>query len=454
MANRPNILLILTDQQNSSMMSCTGNRFVRTPAMDRLAEGGTRFDRAYCTNPVCAPSRFSLMTGHMPSTIGMLSNRRDNTSAVPDAIQHNALGLLLRRAGYDTAYAGKVHVPDMTIDELGFEHICDDERDELPKACADFLQREHTRPFALVASFVNPHDICYMAIRDSRQVADERRTVERGRVACDTLDAALARPPGVDDATFFERACPPLPPNFEPQADEPEAVRILLSSRPFRTHARQEWTEARWREHRWAYARLTERVDSQIVKLLAALDAGGQTDNTVVILTSDHGDMDASHRMEHKSVLYDEACRIPLIIHTPGTQGRGRVDRDHLVSNGLDILPTLCDYAGVTPPEGLLGRSLRPLVETAERPPWRGELPLECVTGRGIVTQRFKYALHYLGSNREQLTDLAHDPHEMVNALADPRYAHDVDELRARFAEIHEEALPTEADVLSAMSFA
>jgi choline-sulfatase len=129
--------------------------------------------------------------------------------------------------------------------------------------------------------------------------------------------------------------------------------------------------------------------------------------------------MDAAHRMEHKSTLYDEACRIPLIVRPPGGSD-GRVDRSHLVSNGLDLLPTLCDWAGVAPPPGLLGRSLRPRVEGDDSSEWRGSVRIECAIGRGVVTDRYKYAVYDVGTSAEQLTDLARDPHEQRNALGDP----------------------------------
>ena len=431
MADRPNILLIMTDQQSSTMLSCAGNRHVSTPAMDSLAAEGVRFDRAYCTNPVCVPSRFSLMTGLMPSAIGMLSNSLARV-AIPESMKCNGLGFLMRQAGYDPAYAGKVHLPKMSAKDVGFEPICADERERLADACAEFIRGRRSEPFFLIASFINPHDICYMAIRDFVRTDTERWLTEHGAVECATLDAALARPGGLDDAAFFAEHCPPIPLNFEAQQDEPEAIRIMLEQRPFRINARREWPANRWREHRWAYARLTEIVDGQIGRVLGALRQSGQAERTVVVFTSDHGDMDASHRMEHKSALYDEVCRIPLIVRPPGGM-TGRVDRTSLISNGLDLVPTLCDWAGIAPPPALPGKSLRPLVDDVVRQEWRRSVPVECAIGRAIITDRFKYAVYDLGSSREQLIDLASDPWEQRNALHDPEHSHALVELRHAF---------------------
>jgi choline-sulfatase len=131
MTERPNILLILADQQSASMMGCAGNPYLRTPAMDSLAASGMRFDRAYCTNPVCVPSRFSLMTGRMPSEIGLRSCDISQVEPVSKSILDSGLGWLIRNAGYEAVYGGKVHLPRMSPEDIGFDTISVDERDGL-----------------------------------------------------------------------------------------------------------------------------------------------------------------------------------------------------------------------------------------------------------------------------------------------------------------------------------
>lgn len=444
---KPNILLILTDQQNAKMMSCADNSFVSTPAMDSLAEEGVRFDRAYCTNPVCIPSRFSLMTGRMPSEIGMVSNRADDVGEIPREIKENCLGFLMRNAGYDAVYAGKVHLPNMTAEDIGFRYICSNERDVLSETCAEFLRTHDGNPFFMVASFINPHDICYMAIRDFQKTEHDKDLLERGAVECAALDSALIKQ-DVDGDGFFSKHCPPLPLNHAPQADEPEAMEIMLSHRPFRHEARQFWTEKRWREHRRAYARLTEMADAQIGRVLDALRESGHADDTLVIFTSDHGDMDSAHKMEHKSTLYDEACRVPLIIRPPGGMNHGYVDTKHLVSNGLDLLPTICDYGGAFLPEGLKGESLRSLVECSHIRQWRESIPVECATGRGIITEKFKYAMFDIGANCEQLIDLEADPFEQRNALNDSGNSDALNEMRMIFTRTFGDEKRNPSDIL------
>lgn len=415
MQNKPNILLILTDQQNATMMSCSGNKYVRTPAMDSLAARGVRFERAYCTNPVCVPSRFSLMTGRYPSEIGQWSN----TKAFPtEEMKQQGLGWLLQSAGYETIYGGKEHLPGMNAEDVGFKYIEKDERDILAQTCADYLKQPKTKPFCLVASFINPHDICHMAINEFASTGMELWWKENCLVEGKTVAEAKQIPPHLTEEEFFAKYCPPLPSNFAIQENEPQAIKDLINSRSFRERAREDWTEKDWRIHRWAYLQLTQRVDRQIQTVLDALKESGLEDDTLVIFTSDHGDHDSAHHLEHKTVPYEEAARIPFIVCQPGLTDHGSVNTEHIVSNGLDLLPTLCDYAGAEVPDGRIGKSIRPIIE-GKNTKWREELLIECEIGRALVSADYKYILYDKGANNEQLFDLQTDPCEIRNSVWD-----------------------------------
>ena len=346
---------MFTDHQQAGMISCAGDGYLRTPAMDSLAAGGVRFERAYCANPVCLPSRYAMMTGRMPGEVGIRCNFDGEGAGVPAEIASRILGWLMQEAGYDVAYGGKVHLtPGMAAEDMGFRYLTEDQSDGLADACVRFIRADRDRPFMLVASFVNPHDICIMAPRDME--GDEAfglaPATERRKAEVRNLDAALRMPDGISRQEFFDRLCPPAPANFELQGPEPEAVAMVLDQRPFKRHARDNWTTEEWRMHRWAYRRLTEMVDAHIGRVLEALTDSGVDENTVVIFSTDHGDMDGAYHMEHNTVLYEEATRVPLIVSWKGVTHPGRVDRYHLVSNGLDLLPTVCDYASVAPPDG------------------------------------------------------------------------------------------------------
>ncbi|MBU6399364.1 MAG: sulfatase-like hydrolase/transferase [Verrucomicrobia bacterium] len=430
----PNILYLVVDQLQADMLSCAGEHFVRTPAIDSLAADGVRFELAYCANPVCLPSRVAMMTGVLPSHFAIRSND-DNGGPMPRAALARSLGWLFERAGYATAYGGKTHWPrGMTPRAIGFEeYLTTDERDGLAKACARFIREKRERPFLLVASFINPHDICYLAIDAYTQAEHLPPAFPHSAVERATLAAALRLPAGVSRAEFFARLCPPLPANYAIPAFEPECVtRRYTEARPFREYVRRHWSDQEWRLHRWAYCQLTEQVDAEIGLVLQALRAGGLERDTLIVFSSDHGDMNGAHRLEHKSVLYDEAARVPFIVSYKGVTRPGLVDRTHLVSAGLDLIPTLCDYAGIAAPPGLQGRSVRPLAEGRAAGAWRGEVIVESQDGRMLRTGRYKYNLYDSGAHREQVLDLFRDPGEMVNLAEDPKYRYLVIDCRER----------------------
>jgi len=414
---RPNILYIFTDQQYAEMMSCAGNPYLKTPAMDSLAANGARFTLAHAANPVCVPARVGMMTGVMPSRIGMEENSDLGKVKVPETLLKQTMGWLFRNAGYETAYGGKVHLP-MTPAAMGFDYITRGEGAGLADACAAFLRREHPKPFLLVASFINPHDICYMAPHAHAKNAGAPAKEGTGPGGAPLLED-LQLPAGISRQEFIENECPPLPANFEVPAGEPDGVKEV-DPRAFRFFVREHWTNDDWRTHRWNYCRLTEKVDAEIAVVLRALREAELEDSTLVVFSSDHGDMDASHRLEHKSVLYGESERVPFIVSWKGVTRPGLVDHRHLVSTGLDLIPTLCDFAGIPVPKERAGLSVRPLAEGRTPTSWRDALVVEGRHCRAIRTDRFKYTVYDIGDRREMLVDIQNDPGEMKNLAEDP----------------------------------
>jgi arylsulfatase A-like enzyme len=258
-----------------------------------------------------------------------------------------------------------------------------------------------------------------------------KSTVERQCMA-----DALNLPPGAERKEFFARRCPPLPPNHGPTADEPV---VLGQYGGFRGYVRKHWTDDDWRMHRWAYCRLTERVDAEVGRVLSALRETGLDRNTMVLFSSDHGDMDSAHGFEHKSLPYEESARVPFIVSWPGRSPAGRVDRNHLVSSCVDLLPTLCDYAGIEPPKGLPGRSVRGLVERGAQDGWREDLAVECSNSRCLRTRRYKYTIFEGQEPRELLIDMEKDTGEMTNLARNPEFAAVLTDHRRRLrAGIHE----------------
>lgn len=400
--DQPNILFIFTDQQTASAMSCAGNEDLHTPAMDRLAAQGVRFAHTYCTSPLCSPARSSLFTGRMPHETGVTWNNM----RIAEHLHDQTMGNLFSTAGYECAYGGKWHVPESrgVPNGLGFQKICDMNDHQLADRCIAFLEQDHQRPFLLVASFDNPHNICEWA---------RNQLLPWGPVkSAPTAD------------------CPTLPANAAIPPFEPEMIRLAQAAEPW-VYMGASYSDDEWRHYRHAYYRLVEKVDAEIGRILDALDATGLAENTLVVFTSDHGDGVGTHRWNQKSILYEEVVRVPLVVSFPGTSRTGAVDSTHLVSNGLDLLPTFCDYAGVEQPEGLSGYSLRPLIEGNDTNDWRDHLVIQSViipggramTGRAVRTARHKYVVYNWGRHREQLHDLEDDPGEMVNLAVSSRHS-------------------------------
>lgn len=402
---RPNVLVIITDQQHADMMSCAGNTNLDTPAMDQLAREGVRFPNAYVTNPVCVPSRISMATGLMAGRLGVLTNGMKAT--VSREVQQHSLGNLFKQAGYDTFYGGKVHLcPELQPLKAGYDEYFKDQREALPGACIDFMERERDRPFFAVASFINPHDICfaYRAYQGKSQAG--KSSVEH------LYQQAVSMP--VEEL-------PELPDNFRIPDLEPEAIKIYSPTTAVTPSGvmREVYDEHQWRIYRWIYCRLTEQVDGHIQRLLDALSRNGLDENTLVVFTSDHGDMDACHRLASKGRFYEQSVRVPFIMRLPNQIKPGGVDA-RLVSSGLDLLPTVCDYADIPTPDSLLGDSLRPSQEEVEHP--REFVVTENHTGRMLRSPRFKYCVYNDGELRESLVDLVSDPGEMQNLVRAPEF--------------------------------
>lgn len=406
---KPNIIFILTDQQTMSAMGCMGNPHLSTPAMDALAADGVALTRAYCPFPLSGPSRASIMTGRMAFEVGVTDNEQKTT---PGALDRN-IGFRMREAGYETLYAGKWHIPEINIpDGMGFTRVCGMGDPALPDLCEPYLAKKYDRPVFLVASFLNPHEICEYA---------REETLPYG-----PLDA------------FQTADAPNLPPNFMPSTYEAEAIRLHHAAVP-KIHDTYTYTQDDWRRYLYAYYRLVERVDRQVGRLVEMLKKNGLYDDSLIIFTSDHGDGAAAHQWNQKWVLFEEVVNVPLIVKAPRGRGATGVVNDSALSNiGLDIYATICDYGGAALDTAVYkGKSYRDVVE-GRSPTLHGEVFIE-TTLQGIETRawslvegKYKYVLYNFFRNREQLYDLENDRGEMVNLAVDKRYAPELERMRAR----------------------
>ena len=414
--SRPNILFLFTDQQSRRAMSAYGNSFVHTPHMDSLAENGVRFENSYCTSPVCGPSRSSLVTGLMPHQTGVLYNEMGINPGIP------AMGEIFREAGYHTSWAGKWHLP-ASYPEVryqgggpqyvenaaipGFEFLptpkgtqfrLGSQTDTRVTANAiEFLRRKHEKPFLMGVSLHNPHDICW------------------------TVREKLGRAP---DHVIL----PPLPSNFAIDPGEPEFIAQCRRRTTYGPEMQftKDWDENRWRVYLRSYYSLTEEVDREIGQILIALRSQGLEEDTLIVFTSDHGEGMAAHQWVVKLMLWEEVAGVPMIVSWKGVTAPG-VNTAHLVS-GMDVLPTLCDFAGISGIPRMTGMSMRPYVEN---PSARGrdyivtqlhpDPEKKDMTARMVRTPRYKYIAFTTGDRREMLFDLEIDPGETKNLARLPQ---------------------------------
>ncbi len=415
---KPNIIFVFTDQQTINAMSCSGNDYLETPAMDQLAATGVRFEQSYCTSPVCAPSRSSMITSRMPHETGYDFNRSPREE--PPEIEFPTMGEIFRDAGYRTVWAGKWHLPEsyplraksnyhsipgfellsfydssINYPEWGYGDTTDM---YLADAAVSFIANYgDEKPFLLAVSFCNPHDICYVPTKPDRFPIPENM-----------------------------EELPPLPLNFEVAPDEPTLIQNKREQTWYGGEivAAANFSHTEWQNYIYHYYRMTERVDEQIGRILNALTAKGLEENTLIIFTSDHGDGAGSHRWAAKLTLYEESVKVPFIISWKGKISPGI--KQTLIS-GLDILPTMCDYAGIDILESFLGKSLKPFLDDPETES-DGFIVTELATdpkdptwkGRMIRMNQYKYNLYSKGERSEQLFNLAEDPGEMQNLVSEP----------------------------------
>jgi choline-sulfatase len=410
-ATPPNIVFIMTDQHSADALSCRmGDRYLKTPALDRLAARGTFFSRAYTPNPLCMPARNSIFTGRYPHETGIT----DNTKTTLDAAEFVTMGTHFRQAGYRTAYFGKWHLAydEGATKSHGFETLETGHIDAENAALATkFLGKKHDQPFLLVVSFLNPHNVCEIA---------------RGQ---ELNNGPIGEPPALAEKL------PPAPANLAPPRDEPDTMTRIRAG----YHANPQFPVGNfnpkmWQALRWGYYRLIEKVDAEIGKVLDALQAAGLEENTLIVFTADHGECAGAHGFNQKTVLFEESARVPLIVSAP-RQRTARVT-EKFANTGTDILPTLLDFAGLARPAKLTGSSLRPLALGEPVSAWRDHVVVQnnmsqtfpvdgnvpTTQGRMIRTDRYKYCVYLHGQFRESLIDLQQDPGEMENLARDPAH--------------------------------
>ena len=467
-----NLLFLFTDEQRADTLECYGNTVVQAPNLNGLARRSFVFERPYVTQPVCTPARSSIMTGLYPHTNGCTENNiplKPETKTIAEMVSPD----------YRCGYYGKWHLGDEVVPQHGFERwvSMEDtyrrwftegkylerfsdyyhylrshgyEPDEevggapvfsrpmaarlptehrksiwLGREASRFIKENADRPFVLYVNFLDPHE--YGETPDDLYPRDNLATGP----------AFLEKP--AESASFLHRTRA----EYYASAARHGNVRDPLDFS----------TEAAWREVRARYFGSVTLVDQGVGMILEALEESGQVDNTIVVFTSEHGDMLGDHYMLHKNTMYEESAKVPLIIHVPW------LSKDQALLSGpvsqIDLVPTLLDLLGQPIPPELEGESLAPVLRggrTLEGNDvviqWNGPnnrtigwdsglLPRErlreiCLAPGRTIVSGDGWKLNLVPGDRAELYDLNTDPYEMTNLFDDPTQRDRVRDLAAR----------------------
>jgi arylsulfatase A-like enzyme len=422
MTRKPNVVLIISDQWSTRISDGSGDyeTGVQTPAVDRLAAEGVRFTNSYSSYPLCGPARASMFTGLMPHKHGLTHNQESFVyahGALPTRDDAVTMGQAFKEAGYATAYFGKEHAGEYGwdgMDEFGSykntgggwigDGACYDP--VFTRDAINYLRQDHDQPFYMVLSLINPHDICI-----------GMGGAMNGISIADSLSFCRPESPYNRNPYYLRKqARPGVPANHEAGA-------IPGMTNPDAHYAEvfKEWTEDDWEHYVATFCLLTENTDALIGQVLDTLRNQELEDDTLVMFTTDHGEMLGSHRLISKDIFYEESARTPMIVRHPGKIAPGTVNTDELVGT-IDLMPTLLDTAGLPVPSGLDGKSFKAQCYGEDNEDFK-ELFAVNMNGRMLRFGPFKYVRsEYDDETYEILFDLEADPDETTNVLDQPGY--------------------------------
>ncbi len=420
---RANLLFLCSDQHQAAASGCYGHHQVQTPHIDEIASEGVRFERAYCQSPVCVPSRGSIITGNYAS--------RHGAKILNDPLPEDSrtVAHFFGDQGYSTAAIGKMHFVDETR-RHGFSHRVN------AATHLDRLTRAEARSFredqgSAGGTTGKPSAMPERLFRDTFYAEEAVRFLRAHR-----------EKPFCLWASFFMPHTPLVP--HRKYWDLYDGVRLELPERsPDALESGFHGHLVRAKERGWyqqtdeqlhdairGYYGNVSQMDANVGRVFDTLRELGLEKNTVVVYTSDHGEMAGAHRMWTKHNMYEQSVRVPLIVRTPDRSGAGSA-RDHIVEQ-VDLFPTLAELCGFSAPKGVHGRSFAASVGE-QRHSAREFAYSEYYFCRRVFTadDRFvgkppilmvrtgKWKLNYLSWERSELFDLEQDPGEFRNVIDD-----------------------------------
>lgn len=423
----PNIVVILVDDLRWDDIGCAGHPFVRTPNIDRIAREGARFRNAFCTTPLCSPSRACLLTGLDTHHHGIL----DNTDRSKASHRLTTFPQVLQQSGYETAYVGKWHMGNDDTARPGFNHWVGlkgqgssfdpvlnvngrrskhigHTTDVLNEQAVAFVRRKRDRPFCLYVAHkaLHPELVQY----DDGSISDP---------------GAAKFLPAKRHAKLYAKKAIPLRLNVTDTLVGKPALQRKIGDLP--ALSRQTGTTDETVRDR---LRMLAAVDDGVGLLFSALMKTEQLDNTVLVLLSDHGYWYGEHGLSvQRRLAYEEGLRIPLLVRYPPLIERGKVIDE--LSLSIDLAPTLIELADGQSTERMDGRSLVPLLAGESPENWRTSFLVEYNTDtvfprvfnmgyRAVRTERWKYIRYNTLDGMNELYDLKNDPYEMTNLIGDP----------------------------------
>ncbi len=432
-SQRPNILWICTDQQRYDTINALGNKHIRTPNIDKLVETGTAFTHAYCQSPICTPSRASFLTGMYPSTIHACINGSDHWDEAAPLVTKT-----LADIGYDCGLSGKFHLssamahePELRPKDDGYRRFWyshaphqgigkgNQYTDWLTSIGQDFnkLKKKHGY---IPAKW---HQTTWCADKTIEFMKEKRTGPWLFSVNIYDPPGPSNQPQGSFHGCDIE-ACP------EPLFRETDlAAQKQLADINFQSKVRQpKYPDAKLTLAKyWAQIEL---IDDNVGRIMEALEESGQRDNTVVIFTSDHGEMAGDHGLNKKGCrFYEGLVRVPLIFSWPG-RFKADLQSEALVEL-TDIVPTLLEINGLNIPETVQGRSLLAILEGRAEPDKHRDFArceyykvLEGIESYATMLRTRRYKIvNYHGHDLGELFDMEKDPAEFNNLWDDPAYA-------------------------------
>ncbi len=433
-ATRPNVLFIISDDLRTELGSY-GSTLAKTPNIDALANAGVRFDRSYAQFPLCNPSRVSMLTGRRPAVTGVLGNRTDFRVAHPDWI---TLPQLFKQNGYTTIRLGKIFHGGID-DAVSWTEGGDPSRNLPPENRAQTRTDPPGAPPQRSAAARNSDR--WIVLEGNGETHGDYRVADRAIEALRThkdkpffLAVGFVKPhsPPTAPKKFYDMwdvEKIPLPVNFAPRPTVPEGFpKAAIRPRNADLFIGRDASESEAREMIRAYLASVAFVDWNVGRVIAELDRLGLRDNTVVVFWGDHGyQLGERGKWSKAGSLFEQGTRTPFIVAAPNAKRNGR-STPRVVQN-LDIYRTLAELCGLTPPSGVEGRSLVPLLRD---PNAAWEYPAFTVwsedgkTFHGIAvrTERWRYAeFGPDGVNGAMLFDERADPHELKSLADDPKLA-------------------------------